>query len=451
MTTPTPTQPPAIDLRPPERLVAAVPYLLGFRPTDSVVLVTHRGLHGDRVGVVLRADLPPPGRERDVVGVLLPSLVAEPAVGVTVLVVGGVPNPSEREIPTGQGGAREEIAGHLLAAPPAHQALITALAEACCRVGRPVHHALWVPEIRAGVAFDCFRHAGCGGVLPDPDSSVMAATLTGAGRVTFATRDEWARLLAPGDAGVLARRAALLDAVIDGLPPAGDTVGDEVRPKALLDPPASAVTRGRRTPPPPARRRRVEPSTGERAGGERHDMAASGDVDGASPDISRPETLPREMCRDVLAALARARGGDIDLTDDQVVRLALALSDERVRDACLRTALPPGGSDAVAAERLWLRLVRETPAPERAAPACLLAFSAYLRGEGTLAVVALDVALEADPGHTLADLLRRSIGLGIPREKLATIAAHDDVPILPPAPDGLPPPNPAPAGGTEVS
>lgn len=42
----------------PEELAVALPYLLGYRPTDSVVVVAMRG---HRVGVIQRLDLLPPG------------------------------------------------------------------------------------------------------------------------------------------------------------------------------------------------------------------------------------------------------------------------------------------------------------------------------------------------------------------------------------------------------
>jgi hypothetical protein len=59
-------------------------------------------------------------------------------------------------------------------------------------------------------------------------------------------------------------------------------------------------------------------------------------------------------------------------------------------------------------------LVRAIPAPERAEPASLLAVHAYLRGDGVVANMALEVALEANPCHHLALLLRESIDRGMP-------------------------------------
>ncbi|MGH3881776.1 MAG: DUF4192 domain-containing protein [Pseudonocardiaceae bacterium] len=115
-----------------------------------------------------------------------------------------------------------------------------------------------------------------------------------------------------------------------------------------------------------------------------------------------------------------AAAGDVVLSDSTVAEVASALCDHRVRDACLPWCSGPG---AVAAERLWLALVRATPAPERAEPAALLALVAYLRGDGALAGVALDAALKACPQHSLSGLLRAALDGGLPPEVLRTVAA----------------------------
>jgi hypothetical protein len=115
----------------------------------------------------------------------------------------------------------------------------------------------------------------------------------------------------------------------------------------------------------------------------------------------------------------QAAAGDVVLDDRAVAEIASALCDHRVRDACLPWCT---GSAAVAAERLWLALVRATPAPERAEPAALLALVAYLRGDGALAGVALDAALAACPEHSLSALLRAALDGGLPPEVLRTVA-----------------------------
>jgi len=113
---------------------------------------------------------------------------------------------------------------------------------------------------------------------------------------------------------------------------------------------------------------------------------------------------------------AAATGGALVLEDTSVVEVASALCDHRVRDGCLAWSL---GSGAAAAEQLWLALTRATPAPERAEPAALLACTAYLRGDGALAGLALEVALAACPEHALAGLLRTALDggrRGVPRD-----------------------------------
>jgi hypothetical protein len=111
--------------------------------------------------------------------------------------------------------------------------------------------------------------------------------------------------------------------------------------------------------------------------------------------------------------------GDVALNDSVVAEVASALCDHRVRDACLPWC---SGSGAVAAERLWLALVRATPAPERAEPAALLALTAYFRGDGALAGVALDAAQQACPHHSLSGLLRAALDGGLPPELLRGVA-----------------------------
>ncbi|MGH3871019.1 MAG: DUF4192 domain-containing protein [Pseudonocardiaceae bacterium] len=149
-----------------------------------------------------------------------------------------------------------------------------------------------------------------------------------------------------------------------------------------------------------------------------HRRAALLDVADAEHPMSS-KLIARRFAR--LEQLYRAAAtGDIKLSDSTVAQAASALCDHRVRDACLPWCSGPG---AVAAERLWLALVRATPAPERAEPAALLALTAYLRGDGAMAGVALDAALQACPQHSLSGLLRAALDAGLPPEVLRTVAA----------------------------
>ncbi|OLT21125.1 hypothetical protein BJF78_08755 [Pseudonocardia sp. CNS-139] len=79
------------------------------------------------------------------------------------------------------------------------------------------------------------------------------------------------------------------------------------------------------------------------------------------------------------AAVADAVAGRLELDDRRVVALATVLAEPALRDAAL---LRCAGPHAAAAEQLWAALTRETPDPEAAEPAALLAVSAMLRGDG---------------------------------------------------------------------
>lgn len=123
----------------------------------------------------------------------------------------------------------------------------------------------------------------------------------------------------------------------------------------------------------------------------------------------------------ITAAVNRcgAGPGTEGLTDDDVARVAWGLRDRLVRDRSLGLCL---GADADAAERLWTECTRRALPPLDAAPATLLAVSEWLRGNGAMARIALDRALDSDPGYALADLLSRGLdGCLPPRDLRAMI------------------------------
>jgi uncharacterized protein DUF4192 len=131
-----------------------------------------------------------------------------------------------------------------------------------------------------------------------------------------------------------------------------------------------------------------------------------------------PGPSPVEMWSDVSAAVDATADAVPELADEQIARLAEAVCDPLVRDNCL---LLPLTERADAAERLWTALIRAAPAPERASPAILLAIHAYLRGEGVLANLAVEVALDADPEQDLARLVRDALDRGLPPTVLRTM------------------------------
>jgi len=109
----------------------------------------------------------------------------------------------------------------------------------------------------------------------------------------------------------------------------------------------------------------------------------------------------------VQAAVARVGPGTVrTIPDRELARLAWGLRDLRVRDRAMGLAL---GRSAPGAEVLWTELTRRVPPPLDAAPATLLAATAWVRGDGAMANVALERALHSDPGYSLAQLLRTAL------------------------------------------
>ncbi|OLF16891.1 DUF4192 domain-containing protein [Actinophytocola xanthii] len=132
----------------------------------------------------------------------------------------------------------------------------------------------------------------------------------------------------------------------------------------------------------------------------------------------REGELHQEMLATIDAFTAQDNQPELD--DERIVRLTVALGHGRVRDTCLTLSITDRAS---AAERLWTVLTRAVPAPERAEPAFLLALCAYLRGSAVLAGMSLEVALDADPSHPLASLLRDALDRGTPPAEVRRMVA----------------------------
>ena len=137
--------------------------------------------------------------------------------------------------------------------------------------------------------------------------------------------------------------------------------------------------------------------------------------------LARELTGPRAAREDleaVLAAIAHVGHND-GLFDQEIARLGAALSDPLVRDPCFGLAL---GEHADDAQHVWMQLCRTLPDPERAEAAVLVAFSCYVRGEGPLAGIALQLALTSLPGHRMATLLDTALSGGLSPECIRELA-----------------------------
>ncbi|HTP14619.1 MAG TPA: DUF4192 domain-containing protein [Streptosporangiaceae bacterium] len=115
--------------------------------------------------------------------------------------------------------------------------------------------------------------------------------------------------------------------------------------------------------------------------------------------------------RAVRDAIGSYRAGGQISDHDQLAWLTVVLADLRVRDDAWARMEP---CHRAAHRRLWADLVRHAQPDYVPAPACLLAFTAWQSGDGALASVAIERALGADPGYSMALLLAEAIQAGLP-------------------------------------
>jgi len=165
----------------------------------------------------------------------------------------------------------------------------------------------------------------------------------------------------------------------------------------------------------------VAAASARRGRGVLPDRAAVGDVLAADGDAALRRRA-RLWARELDAAAARAgTGPEPDRTaehravlrravedaaacrlvvdDATVLRFCAAFTAPDIRDDAVRLCLGP---DAPAAEQLWAALSRAMPSPELADPAALFAVCALLRGDGALASIAVERALDVRPRHPIA-------------------------------------------------
>ncbi len=345
---------PLVSLSDSADIAAALPYLVGFHPHESLVLVSLGGPTGNRVGLTVRADLPARSASAAVVTVLVRSVATDDPAGVVVAVVSEAPD--ERGALPG---------GDALDGLP-HRDVVHDAVVALAGLDIPVRDTLLVRGGRWW-SYDCPEPCcapGAGAPLPGGVSPLAAASAA-AGQV-----------LAPDRATLEARIAPL-----DG--PA----------RAAVD---AAIWR----------------LVDRRARATRTD----------------PDGETRRSWDTVLRAVRHCRPPEAGrLPDREVAGVLWAVADIRVRDRALTLAL---GDDAAAAELLWTECTRRAPAPLDAAPATLLAVSGWLRGDGAMANVALERALDSRPTYTLARLLADGLAACLPpaelRAMLAEVSADPD-------------------------
>jgi hypothetical protein len=406
----------------PRELLALVPYLLGFPPRDSAVLVSLRP-PGRRLGVVVRTDL------ADLVGpdgaLLADSLAghlrADGAAEVVVVLHAreGDPRDPDRGLRVAR-GSRAGRAADVLRRAVADLAPLT----------------VWSVDDGRYVGLDC-RDPGCcpvgGHPLADLSGGELAGRLVGprggvAGsreelglvrpaapgprRSAAAARSRWldALLRADGPDAVLRWRRRSLDAWRTAAGASQDPLGP--RPSAavlgrleaaLLDPVVRDAVVLTLVDPDDAGLPEAVLRTG---------VAGPGLPGGPGPGEDRwPE---EDGDRSPGAEGGRVvdgadRGSEPDATDvSDRVRAALDLVVDPVRGREPR-------EDVTAAGRTLLEQVVAHGRRDQQAPALtVLALLAWWDGDAVRASVLVERALDQDPGHRLAELLDRALGAGLP-------------------------------------
>ncbi|MGW7385422.1 DUF4192 family protein [Streptomyces sp. NPDC054794] len=352
-----------VTLRTPAELADALPYLLGYRPEDSIVLVALHD-HGGRGRFGGRARLGIPTSADD-----WESAARQLAQGL----VSG----SER-----RGARPEQMVAYVCSEPARGESgqdvmrrlrpLAQLLRTECGHLDVPVVEALCISDGRFWSY--CCPSKGCcpddGAPMGLPGTSVLAAAATYAGvQVRGTLRELRARLLPWEISAALEQEIAL------------DTVGMAMVPRILDD----------------ATRADVARETLALAEQALSRFAAAPPVSG---------TLPLDLRDDGL------------LTHEEAARLILGLQDRTTRD---RAAAWMEEDEAGPALRLWRALARRCVGPygeHAAAPLTLAGWVAWSTGDDLEAREALAMALGADPDYLFARLLHQACNEGLDPEAI---------------------------------
>ncbi|MEQ8146865.1 DUF4192 family protein [Streptomyces sp. OP7] len=352
-----------VTLRTPAELADAVPYLLGYRPEDSIVLVSLHDTAGrGRFGGRARLGIPADAGD-------WPSAARQLAQGLVTGCERRGARPEQMVVflcqEPGQGESGRQVKERL--GPLAHSLRLE-----CGALDVPVVEALCVSDGRFW-SYCCDDEACCpadGTPMGLPGTSVLAAAATYAGlQVRGTLRELHARLL-PWEASAAVDQQRALDAA-----------GSKLIPRIVDE----------------QDRRAVAEETLELA--ERL-LCRLADA----PPV--PGMLPADLRDDEL------------ITHDEAATLILGLQDRTTRD---RAAAWMEGDEAAPALRLWRSLARRCVGPygeHAAAPLTLAGWVAWSSGDELEAREALAMALGADPDYLFARLLHQACNEGLDPESI---------------------------------
>lgn len=131
--------------------------------------------------------------------------------------------------------------------------------------------------------------------------------------------------------------------------------------------------------------------------------------------------------RHAVAGMYRRHHSGRRLSDDDAAWITVLLTDSGVRNHILRhTHSHRGHFD------LWTDLTRRAAPDFAAAPATILALTAWQMGDGVIAGIAVERALEADPTYRLARLVELAVRVGIPPTSFDGHVGSADDPLTAP-------------------
>src|SRR5690606_18674551 len=145
----------------------------------------------------------------------------------------------------------------------------------------------------------------------------------------------------------------------------------------------------------------ILPPQGKVAEVAREQVLTAADIALAARYLDRGAAACRAEAIEHIEALARRwADGDHTLEPAEAAYAVVSMADKAVRDRAAAVALEVPMETYLA---LLVQLCRSADPPTTAPVATVLAWVAYMHGEGALANVALDRALECQPGYTMAE------------------------------------------------
>jgi hypothetical protein len=379
MNAPTRTHRPALTLRTPEDVLAKVPYLVGFHPRESLVVLAIRP--DQEVHCTLRADLPPdvaPASARSdracaTVDTDVPDANVRRAGDPGAMASGAMDPGADPDVEADvEASELVALAAHLADVVSRHQAthaLLVAYTSSPHRVGlvlQAVHLALesvGVIVLDRLIAdgqrwwSDACADAGCcpsSGTPYDLEHHPVTARSVYAGEVALADEEALRRSLAPAD-------------------------GD---PSAMREVIARVAT----------------------------EIGSGSPADAASEAEGRADVRADVARRFVTALVGTGAAVSVPLTDEQVARACVLVADDRTRVAVAQLISPETARDHQA---LWTEVLRRTVPPHDSGPATLLAFAAWSGGHGALSRCALERAFASGTDCRLASFVAELLSRGV--------------------------------------